>query len=34
MAEHPQVAAELTEIRRPLVEMRDRCGVMISPDNQ
>ncbi|MDZ4267872.1 MAG: heme-binding protein [Mycobacterium sp.] len=34
MAEHPQVAAELTEIRRPLVEMRDRCGVIISPDSQ
>ncbi|GJF11096.1 membrane protein [Mycolicibacterium cyprinidarum] len=30
---NPQIFAELTEIRRPLVDMRDRCGIIIAPDD-
>ncbi|MGZ8803449.1 MAG: heme-binding protein, partial [Mycobacterium sp.] len=32
MAEHPQVKAELTEIRQPLVDLKNRCGVIVSSD--
>lgn len=33
MEANPTVRAELTEIRRPLVELRDRCGIIVSPDS-
>ncbi len=29
---NPQVFAELTAIRKPLQDLRDRCGVIIAPD--
>lgn len=29
---NPQVFAELTAIRQPLVDLRDRCGIIIAPD--
>ena len=32
LAANPQVHAELTEIRRPLVDLKNRCGVVVSPD--
>jgi len=34
LVENPQVFGELTEIRRPLVDLRDRCGIIIAPDAQ
>jgi heme-binding protein len=32
MAANPQVAAELTQIRQPLVDMKNRCGIITAPD--
>ncbi|MGD9621664.1 MAG: heme-binding protein [Mycolicibacterium sp.] len=29
---NPQVFAELTAIRQPLVDLRNRCGIIIAPD--
>ena len=34
MAAHPQVKDELTAIRQPLVDLKNRCGVVIAPDEQ
>ena len=32
MAANPQVAGELTAIRQPLVDLKNRCGVITAPD--
>ena len=29
---HPQVRAELTQIRQPLVDLKNRCGVITTPE--
>lgn len=32
LEEHPQVKAELTQIRQPLVDIKHRCGIVVAPD--
>ena len=32
MAANPQVAGELTAIRQPLVDLKNRCGIIVAPD--
>lgn len=34
LAEHPQVQAELTAIRQPLTDIKNRCGIITSPDTE
>jgi heme-binding protein len=34
LLENQGTLAELVEIRRPLVDLRDRCGIIIAPDTQ
>lgn len=34
MESHPQVRAELTGIRQPLIDLKNRCGVITAPDDQ
>ncbi|MCB0948748.1 MAG: heme-binding protein [Mycobacterium sp.] len=32
LAANPQVFAELTAIRQPMADLKDRCGVIFAPD--
>lgn len=34
LTDNPQIFDELVAIRQPLVDLRDRCGIIISPDAQ
>ncbi len=34
LLDNPQILAELVAIRQPLVDLRDRCGIIIAPDAQ